>query len=173
MLQRASRNPGALLNRTDTCARVTLLDQARDRGLEDLLAGLSASLFVAMSTRLRHGHGLHSWRLTNKESHGKSDRNSTIVLVRFGDGASHESQSSRRHRNNTFGLLRFVEGSIPMSVDVVKDGNVWTVVLDRPEFRNAVDTAHARALLDAFEAFDSDPDAAVAILWGKGGHFCA
>jgi enoyl-CoA hydratase len=56
---------------------------------------------------------------------------------------------------------------------VERDGPVWTVVLDRPEVRNAVDTEHAEALLRAFEAFDADPEAAVAVLWGAGGTFCA
>lgn len=60
-----------------------------------------------------------------------------------------------------------------MSVRIERDGPVWTVVLDRPEVRNAVDTQHAQALLEAFESFDADPDAAVAVLWGAGGTFCA
>src|SRR6201995_5597704 len=60
-----------------------------------------------------------------------------------------------------------------MSVRIERDGPVWTVVLDRPEVRNAIDTEHAQALLAAFEAFDADGDAAVAVLWGAGGTFCA
>ncbi len=60
-----------------------------------------------------------------------------------------------------------------MSVRIERDGPVWTVVLDRPEVRNAIDTEHAQALLEAFEAFDADGDAAVAVLWGAGGTFCA
>ncbi len=60
-----------------------------------------------------------------------------------------------------------------MSVDISVDGPVWTVVLDRPEARNAVDTEHAQALADAFQRFDDAPTAAVAVLWGRGGTFCA
>ena len=60
-----------------------------------------------------------------------------------------------------------------MSVRIERDGPVWTVVLDRPAVRNAIDTEHAQALLEAFEAFDADGDAAVAVLWGAGGTFCA
>ncbi|MGW1738167.1 crotonase/enoyl-CoA hydratase family protein [Nocardia sp. NPDC001965] len=60
-----------------------------------------------------------------------------------------------------------------MSVRIEKDDAVWTVVLDRAQARNAVDTEHAQALLAAFEEFDADPDAAVAVLWGAGGNFCA
>ena len=60
-----------------------------------------------------------------------------------------------------------------MSVRIEREDAVWTVVLDRPEVRNAVDTEHAARLLEAFEAFDADADAAVAVLWGAGGTFCA
>ncbi|HVM57024.1 MAG TPA: crotonase/enoyl-CoA hydratase family protein [Gaiellaceae bacterium] len=48
-----------------------------------------------------------------------------------------------------------------------------TVVLDRPEARNAVDREHAQALADAFRAFDADDEALAAVLWGAGGTFCA
>ncbi|MGH2882815.1 MAG: enoyl-CoA hydratase-related protein, partial [Solirubrobacteraceae bacterium] len=58
-------------------------------------------------------------------------------------------------------------------VRVEGDGPVTTVVLSRPERRNAVDAATADALTAAFREFDSDPDAAVAVLYGEGGVFCA
>ena len=58
-------------------------------------------------------------------------------------------------------------------VRVETDGPVTTVILNRPEVRNAVDRATAEALADAFRAFDADPDAAVAVLYGEGGTFCA
>lgn len=60
-----------------------------------------------------------------------------------------------------------------MTVRVEQDGPVTTVILDRPQVRNAVDAPTARALADAFRAFDADPTASVAILWGAGGTFCA
>ncbi len=60
-----------------------------------------------------------------------------------------------------------------MSVRVERSGPVTTVVLDRPEARNAVDGPTAAALADAFKAFDADQDAAVAVLYGAGGTFCA
>jgi enoyl-CoA hydratase len=59
------------------------------------------------------------------------------------------------------------------AVRVERSGTVWTVLLDRPEARNAVDGPTAAALLDAFLEFDADVDAAVAVLHGEGGHFCA
>ena len=59
------------------------------------------------------------------------------------------------------------------AVRVERDGPVTTVVLDRPERRNAVDGPTAAALAEAFRSFDADPDAQVAVLWGAGGTFCA
>ena len=60
-----------------------------------------------------------------------------------------------------------------MSVKVVRNGPVTTVVLDRPHARNAVDGPTALALFAAFEEFDRDESAAVAVLWGDHGTFCA
>jgi enoyl-CoA hydratase len=60
-----------------------------------------------------------------------------------------------------------------MSVRIESDGPVTTVVIDRPEARNAVDGPTATALADAFRAFDADPDQRVAVLTGAGGTFCA
>ena len=59
------------------------------------------------------------------------------------------------------------------AVTIERNGPVWTVILDRPEARNAVDGPTAHALADAFESFDMDDSAAVAVLWGAGGTFCA
>jgi len=52
-------------------------------------------------------------------------------------------------------------------------GPVTVVTLDRPAVRNAVDDATARALFEAFVAFDDDPEACVAVFHGAHGHFCA
>jgi enoyl-CoA hydratase len=60
-----------------------------------------------------------------------------------------------------------------MAINVERGGPVTTVIIDRPEVRNAIDRAHAEALADAFRAFDADEDAAVAVLWGAHGTFCA
>ncbi len=60
-----------------------------------------------------------------------------------------------------------------MAVRIEKKGKVWTVIHSRAEARNAMDPASADALVEAFVAFDRDPDAAVAVLWGEGGAFCA
>ncbi len=60
-----------------------------------------------------------------------------------------------------------------MSVHTEHSGPVTTVVLDRPHARNAVDGPTARALAEAFRAFDADDSQAVAVLYGAGGTFCA
>ncbi|GAB2964580.1 crotonase/enoyl-CoA hydratase family protein [Micromonospora polyrhachis] len=62
---------------------------------------------------------------------------------------------------------------VAVGIRVERDGPVTTVILDRPESRNSVDGATARALADAFRAFDADQRAAVAVLWGAGGTFCS
>ena len=50
---------------------------------------------------------------------------------------------------------------------------ITIVHLSRPEVRNAVDGATARALAEAFREFDANPDSDVAILHGGYGTFCA
>jgi enoyl-CoA hydratase len=60
-----------------------------------------------------------------------------------------------------------------MTVRIEKSGSVWTVIHSRPEARNAMDPASADALVAAFETFDADPSANVAVFWGEGGAFCA
>ena len=60
-----------------------------------------------------------------------------------------------------------------VSVRTEIDGRVATIVIDRPERRNAVDGPTAAALADAFRAFDANPDLDVAVLWGAGDCFCA
>jgi enoyl-CoA hydratase len=62
--------------------------------------------------------------------------------------------------------------SVP-AVRIERDGPVFTVLVSRPERRNAVDGATASMLADAFREFDADGDASVAVLHGEGGVFCA
>ncbi|WP_046472338.1 crotonase/enoyl-CoA hydratase family protein [Allosalinactinospora lopnorensis] len=59
------------------------------------------------------------------------------------------------------------------AVRVERDGPVSTVVLSRPDVRNAVDGPTAAELARAFRTFDADPEASVAVLWGEGGVFCS
>ena len=60
-----------------------------------------------------------------------------------------------------------------MAVRIEKKAKVWTVIHSRPQARNAMDPESANALVDAFVSFDRDDEAAVAVLWGEGGSFCA
>lgn len=60
-----------------------------------------------------------------------------------------------------------------MTVRVEKDGPVTTVLIDRPDVRNAVDGPTAESLAQAFRDFDVDRAARVAVLAGAGGCFCA
>ncbi len=59
------------------------------------------------------------------------------------------------------------------AVRVEQSGPVWTVFLHRPARRNAVDGPAAADLAAAFRAFDADPGAAVAVLYGEDGVFCS
>jgi len=59
------------------------------------------------------------------------------------------------------------------AIRVEIEGPITTVVIDRPEKRNAVDGPMARLLRDAFAAFEADDDQRVAVLHGEHGYFCA
>ncbi len=60
-----------------------------------------------------------------------------------------------------------------MQVEMEKSGRVCTVIINRPEVRNAVDYNTARLLAEAFRAFEADDEMCVAVLWGAHGTFCA
>lgn len=58
-------------------------------------------------------------------------------------------------------------------VRVERDGAVTTVIMNRPGARNAVNGPAAAELFAAFDEFDRDDSAAVAVLCGDNGTFCA
>jgi enoyl-CoA hydratase len=60
-----------------------------------------------------------------------------------------------------------------MNVIIEKKEPVTTIVINRPDVRNAVDPQTAGELADAFLEFEADTDARVAVLAGTGGTFCA
>jgi enoyl-CoA hydratase/carnithine racemase len=60
-----------------------------------------------------------------------------------------------------------------VSVRYETEGPVVIVTIDRPEVRNAVDPATARALIDCFERFAADDASVVAVLTGAGSNFCS
>jgi len=53
------------------------------------------------------------------------------------------------------------------------DGPVAVVTINRPQARNAVNPATARALAESFRRFDADAALSIAILAGAEGTFCA
>ena len=61
----------------------------------------------------------------------------------------------------------------PSEVHVTRQGPVTIVTINRQQARNAVDRVTAQQLADAFRAFEADPEAAVAVLYGAHGTFCA
>jgi len=56
---------------------------------------------------------------------------------------------------------------------IERNGSVTTIIINRPERRNALDLEATRQLVAAFRAFEADPEAEVAVLTGAGGSFCA
>jgi enoyl-CoA hydratase len=59
------------------------------------------------------------------------------------------------------------------TVCVERKDAVTTVIINRPDVRNAIDRPTADALVEAFIAFQNDETAKVAVLWGSGGTFCS
>src|ERR671931_2397605 len=59
-----------------------------------------------------------------------------------------------------------------MPIHVAKDGGVWTITINRPERRNALDMPHFQQLARAWVDFRDDPQARVAIITGVGDSFC-
>lgn len=60
-----------------------------------------------------------------------------------------------------------------MTVLIEKKDCVFTVVINRPDVKNAVDGPTAKALADAFREFENDTSSSVAVLCGAGNTFCA
>lgn len=60
-----------------------------------------------------------------------------------------------------------------MTITIDRTDGITTVTINRPQARNAVDPATARALYQAFLDFEADAEQRVAILTGAGGYFCA
>ena len=60
-----------------------------------------------------------------------------------------------------------------MVVLIEKNYPVFTVIIDNPESKNAVDGPTAQELSSAFMEFENDKQASVAVLWGAKGTFCS
>lgn len=61
----------------------------------------------------------------------------------------------------------------PPKISVEKNGPVTTIIINRPEVRNALDDDSLNQITAAFREFDADDEAKVAVLWGAGGTFCS
>src|ERR1700749_1684809 len=59
------------------------------------------------------------------------------------------------------------------TVKVESKDAVTTVIINRPDVRNAIDRPTADSLVEAFITFENDENAKVAVLWGAGGTFCS
>ena len=62
---------------------------------------------------------------------------------------------------------------MPDRLAVSDEGPIWTLRINRPEVRNAINAKTAKALREAWLAFDKDPNAKVAILTGGDEVFCS
>jgi enoyl-CoA hydratase len=60
-----------------------------------------------------------------------------------------------------------------MKIIAEKKGPITVITINRPEVKNALDREATALLAAAFQEFDADPTAKVAVLWGAGGSFCA
>ena len=59
-----------------------------------------------------------------------------------------------------------------MPIEVERDGGIWTITINRPERRNALDLPHFQMLASAWLDFRDDPEARVAIVTGVATSFC-
>lgn len=60
-----------------------------------------------------------------------------------------------------------------MTIRIEKDFPVFTIIIDNPEVKNAVDGETAEELANAFRNFEKEEKAKVAVLWGANGTFCS
>ena len=70
-------------------------------------------------------------------------------------------------------MMPKTEPLISDKILIEKQGPVTTIIINRPQARNALDREASLALAAAIAAFESDESSAVAVLTGAGGHFCA
>src|ERR1700737_993721 len=140
--------------------------------------------------------GVGAHRRTVPQGHGHRDQQRGEIRRRgrHGPSPSHRPSAARRaaagplarkplagqlfplrRRTGFAARFRRTDGGANMSdeVRVEKEGPVTTVTINRPNARNAVNDPTAAGLVAAFEEFDADDEASVAVLWGDNGTFCA
>lgn len=72
-------------------------------------------------------------------------------------------------------FLRMDESKLfPDDVTLLKlTPQLWLIVNNRPNVRNAVNLTISKKLYSAFKQFDLDSESRVAVFYGAGGNFCA
>ena len=60
-----------------------------------------------------------------------------------------------------------------MTIRIEKKYPIFTIIIDNPQVKNAVDGETAQELANAFREFENDKKAGVAVLWGANGTFCS
>ncbi len=60
-----------------------------------------------------------------------------------------------------------------MPIRIEKEYPIFTIIIDNPEVKNAVDGPTAEELAEAFRKFERDDKAEVAVLYGANGTFCS
>ena len=60
-----------------------------------------------------------------------------------------------------------------MPVDIEINYPVYTIIINNPEVKNAVDSKTSLQLANAFKEFEKDEKALIAVLWGVEGNFCS
>jgi enoyl-CoA hydratase len=99
-------------------------------------------------------------------------RDRQIIRTRYQEQTSAE-QETRMASEATHQAAHQAANQPTSAIRVECEGPVTTVLLSRPEARNAVDRQTAAELAAAFAAFGADPKALVGVLAGEHGHFCA
>jgi len=60
-----------------------------------------------------------------------------------------------------------------MPIYIEKNYPVYTVIIDNPQVKNAVDGPTASEIVNTFRDFEEDENALVGVLWGANGTFCS
>lgn len=60
-----------------------------------------------------------------------------------------------------------------MVIKIEKNYPIFTIIIDNPEVKNAINGPSALDLANAFREFERDEKALVGVLWGSNGNFCS
>jgi enoyl-CoA hydratase len=96
-----------------------------------------------------------------------------IKSIDFFEKYDHLLAMSRHGWRRSCPIRNLKTGGHSMKVRVEKKDGIFTVIINRPESRNAVDRETATLLVEAFEDFERESSLLAAVLCGEGGNFCA